>query len=125
MAIPPPVVAERVRICCKIIKKNKENNIKHGTDITVCTDSPSIASCSDFTDRSSLTGGEAAPEEHVEEVFGSDVGLETPVEVKASSVRVSGAARLLSSRQVILLSFVWVAQHRVRVTNLWKDRQTA
>lgn len=70
----------------------------------------------------SLTGGEASSEEHVEEVFRSDVGLETPVEVEASSVRVARAAGLLSSRQVILPSFVWVAQHCVCVTDLWKDR---
>lgn len=69
-----------------------------------------------------LTGGEAASEEHVEEVFRSDVGLEAPVEVEAPSVRVARAAGLLSSRQVILPPFVWVAEHRVRVADLWKDR---
>lgn len=77
------------------------------------------------TDWSSLTGREAASEEHVEEVFRSDVGLETPVEVEASSVRVARAAWLFSSCQVILSSFVWVAQHCICITDLWKDSQTA
>lgn len=45
----------------------------------------------------SLTGGEATSKEHVEEVLGSDVGLKAPVEVEAASVRVTRAARLLSS----------------------------
>lgn len=69
----------------------------------------------------SLTGGEATSKEHVEEVLGSDVSLEAPVEVKASSVGVTGAAWLLSSCQVILPSFVWIAQHCVSITNLWKE----
>lgn len=51
-----------------------------------CRDSTSIAACSESADWNSLTGGEAASKEHVEEVFRSDVGLETPVEVEASSV---------------------------------------
>lgn len=85
----------------------------------------SISACSESSDWSSLTGGEAASEEHVEEVLRSDVGLEAPVEVEASSMRVAWAAWLLSSRQVILPSFVWVAQHCIRVTDLWKDSQTA
>lgn len=89
---------------------------------------PFFAQILDFgerTDRSSLTGGEAASEEHVKEVFGSNVGLETPVEVKASSVGVARATWLLSSCQVILLSFVWVAQHCICVTDLWKNSQSA
>ncbi len=73
---------------------------------------------SKYVPRSSLTGGEATSKEHVEEVFRSDVGLKAPVEVKASSVRVTRAARLLSSCQVILPSFVCVAQHCICVTDL-------
>lgn len=66
----------------------------------------------------SLTGGEATSEEHVEEVLRSDVSLKAPVEVKASSVRVTRAARLLPARQVVLTSLVWVAQHCVCITDL-------
>lgn len=54
--------------------------------MSFCTDSTSIVARSKSTDWSSLTGGETSPEEHVKEVFRSDVGLETPVKVKASSV---------------------------------------
>lgn len=76
-------------------------------------------------ERGSLTGGEATSKEHIEEVFGSDVGLKPPVEVKASSVRVAWAARFLSSCQVILPFFVRVAKHCICVTDLWKDSGTA
>lgn len=69
----------------------------------------------------SLTGWEATSEKHVEEVVRSDVGLKAPVEVKAPPVRVARAAGLLASHQVILPSLVWIAQHCVRITNLWKE----
>ena len=46
----------------------------------------------------SLTWGETASKEHVEEVLGGDVGLEASVEVKTSCVRVTGAAHLFPSR---------------------------
>lgn len=68
--------------------------------------------------RSSLTGGKTASEEHVEQVFRSDVSLKAPVEIKASSLRVTRTAQLLASRQVILPSFVWVAQHSICITDL-------
>ena len=58
------------------------------------------------------------PKEHVEEVLRSDVSLEAPVEVKASSVAVTRAAWLLSACQVILTSLVRIAQHCVSVTDL-------
>lgn len=70
-----------------------------------------------------LTGGEAASKEHVEEVLRSDVGLKSPVEVEPSSLCVGRRARLLPSRQVVLPSFVCVAQHCIRVTDLWKKTQ--
>lgn len=39
-----------------------------------------------YINRNSLTGGEATSEEHVEEVFRSDVRLKASVEVKPSSL---------------------------------------
>lgn len=66
----------------------------------------------------SLTRGESSSEEHVEEVLGSDVGLEAPVEVKPLAVGVARTGRLLRPREVILLSLVWVAKHGVRVADL-------
>lgn len=68
-----------------------------------------------------LTGWEATSEKHVEEVVRSDVGLKAPVEVEAPPVRVSRTAGLLASHQVILPSLVWIAQHCIRITNLWKE----
>lgn len=65
-----------------------------------------------------LTGWEAASEEHVEEVLRSDVSLEAPLEVKACATRVTWAARLLSSCQVILPSFVCVAEYSICIANL-------
>lgn len=78
----------------------------------------SYKTCDKSAHRGSLTGWEATSKEHVEEVFRSDVGLKASVEVKSSAVRVTRAARLLSSRQVILPSLVWVAQHCICITNL-------
>lgn len=69
-----------------------------------------------------LTGWEAASKEHVKEVLWSDVGLEAPVEVKASSMCVTRATWLHPSCQVILSSFVRVAQHCVCVTDLWRKK---
>lgn len=95
---------------------------KHGTDITFVKQ---IRGLDESAERGSLTGGEAASKEHIEEVFGSDVGLKSPVEVKASSVRVARAARFLSSCQVILPFFVGVAKHCICVPDLWKDSRSA
>lgn len=71
----------------------------------------------------SLTGGESAPKEHVEEVFRRDVGFEASVELKASSVGLAGAAWLLPARQVVLPSLCWVAQHCISVPNLCRKKQ--
>lgn len=61
-----------------------------------------------------LTGREATPKEHVEEVLGGDVGLEAAVEVGVA-VAVAGGAELLVPELVVLLPLLGAAQHGVRV----------
>lgn len=65
-----------------------------------------------------LTGGEAAAEEHVEEVFRGDVGFKSPVEVEASCVGLARTAGLLPARQVVLPPLCRIAQDSVGIPNL-------
>lgn len=66
----------------------------------------------------SLTGREAAAEEHVEEVFRRDVGLEAPVEVEAAAMGLARAAGLLPARHVVLPPLCRIAQNRISIPNL-------
>ena len=75
---------------------------------------------SDCVQNDLLTGGEPAPEEHVEQVLRSDVTLKAPVEVEAPWLGLAWTARLLPPCEVILSSFVSVAQHGIRIANLWR-----
>lgn len=74
-----------------------------------------------MSERFLLTGGEATSEEHVEEVLGGDVGLEAPMEVETPPVRVTWAAGLLASHHIILPPLVRVAQHSIRVADLFRE----
>lgn len=59
-----------------------------------------------------LTGREAAAKEHVEEVFGGDVGLEAPGGVPVAMAMPGGLA-LVVTELVVLLPLLCVAKYRV------------
>jgi len=63
-----------------------------------------------------LTRGKTTTKEHIEEVLGGDVCLKAAVEVRMS-VSVPSRVELLVSELVILLPLLWVAQHRICVTD--------
>lgn len=70
------------------------------------------------------TGGEAASEEHVEEILRRDVGLKASVKLKSPVSPVSRAAGLFCSTHIVLPSLLRVTQHCVRVPDLYTTTTT-
>lgn len=68
-----------------------------------------------------LTWREAVSKEHVKEIFRCNIRLKASVEIKSSM----SAARLFSATYIILPLLVWVTEHCVSISNLWRRNRTA
>lgn len=55
---------------------------------------------------------------HVEQILWSNVCLTTSVKVESAIARVI-ASLLFAACKVILLSFFWITQHSIRISDFW------
>lgn len=99
--------------CCRRGRYLKRGRTESG--VRFQTPSPGGAACG-------LTGGKAAAKEHVEEVFGGDVGLKAAVEVPVA-VAVPGGLALVVTKLVVLFPFLGVAEDGVGCADGWKGRK--
>lgn len=72
-----------------------------------------------------LTWSEASSKEHVKEFFRCNIRLKTSVEIKSSMSVVTWAAGILCSTDIILPLLVWVTEHCISISNLWRRTKTA